>query len=363
MATIPDCTLTTACYFLNKYNPNSRSLEECVKGLEDLLSVPCYLVIYCNEPLAEHIFERRTYYKLGNMTSVVIKEIEELWAYQFADKIRHNRMQYWPTYDARISIESTALVFNKFQFVLETIHNNPFSTTKFGWIDGYVGEKGIRLCADGNFQKQLLYTLDHLPNSFRVQMLNVEDKMYKEDTHKREFYEKARWIVVGGFFTTGEEIGKKIITRIKEVIAHTIELGYGHGDEYFYLEVLDEFYDDITRAYGDYKDTMHNFIRPVKNMVFIYLGTVMGNYRKGYYKECIAACRDMIASFDDYLTEPNFDMYVRLYSQLYLALRAIESIEADDVANTIRCYYRTHPLFAHYFDELKYLCDMSDFIQ
>ena len=36
-------------------------------------------------------------------------------------------------------------------------------------------------------------------------------------------------------------------------------LGYGHGEEMLYLEILDEFYDDIERSYGDYGQIINNY--------------------------------------------------------------------------------------------------------
>ena len=71
------------------------------------------------------------------------------------------------------------------------------------------------------------------------------------------------------FYTMGEEIGKKIIYRFNEISINTIMNGYGHGDESIFLEILDEFYDDIHRSYGDYYNILNNFIRPTKGFDYI----------------------------------------------------------------------------------------------
>lgn len=134
MGEIPDCTLTTACFLLTKYHNGARSLEDTIKGVDSLLSIPCYLVIYCNDVLKDYIIQTRQRYNLESLTQVIVKEVEDIWAYKFADKIRENRETYWPTKDGRISVESTAIVFNKFNFVLNTIVSNPFKTKKFGWM-------------------------------------------------------------------------------------------------------------------------------------------------------------------------------------------------------------------------------------
>ena len=362
MADTPNCTLVTGCFLLTKYNAQSRPLDELAKGLEAVLSTPCYLVMYCNEPLKNLILEMRAKYRLEAMTKIVVQEVEELWAYQFADQIRKNRETYWPTADPRISIESTAVVCNKFNFVLRTIQENPFQTEHVAWIDANLGLNGVKLCIEGDFQTKLMYILKHLrPNKFHVQILNVEDKKYKEDQHKREFYEKARWMVVGGFFATEGNVGIKILTRIQEIIAHTVQLGFGHADEYFYLEVLDDYFDDIHRGYGDYMYTMDNFLQPKKGLTFVYLGAVMGNYSRQYYREAQDAAEAILHSLEESYAEPNYDMYVRVCSALYRCYQNTSPQKAYDMVQKIRHSYRVHPLFRYYYDNLYYMIDMNDF--
>lgn len=128
-----------------RYHAGSRSLADTLQGMEALLAVPCYLVIYCNKELYEHIVERRRAYHLESITRVISVKVEDLWAYQFSDQIRANREVYWPTRDARISVESTVVVFNKFAFVLETMTQKPFGTSTFGWIDGSLGVDGRKV--------------------------------------------------------------------------------------------------------------------------------------------------------------------------------------------------------------------------
>ena len=362
MADTPNCTLVTGCFLLTKYNQKSRPLEELSKSLEAVLRTPCYLVIYCNEPLKEFIHQERTKYRLEAMTKVVVQEVEELWAYQFADQIRRNRMTYWPTADSRISTESTVVVFNKFNFVLQTIQENPFQTDHVAWIDAFLGENGTKISIDGDFQTKLMYNLKHLhPNKFHIQVLNVEDKKYKEDPHKREFYEKARWIAVGAFFATATQIGIKILSCIQEIIAHTVQLGFGHSEEYFYLEILDDFFDDIHHGYGDYMYTMDNFLVPKKGLTFVYLGAVMGNYSRQYYREAQNAAEAILHSLEESYAEPNYDMYVRVCSALYRCYQNSNPQKAYDMAQKIRHSYKTHPLFRYYYDNLYYMIDMNDF--
>lgn len=94
IAGLPDCTWTTGCFLLQKYHVSSRSLADTLQGMEALLAVSCYLVIYCNKELYEHIVERRRAYHLESITCVISVEVEDLWVYPFADQIRANREVY-----------------------------------------------------------------------------------------------------------------------------------------------------------------------------------------------------------------------------------------------------------------------------
>ena len=361
MATLPDCTLTTGCFLLQKYHAGSRSIADTLQGMEALLAVPCYLVIYCNQPLYDHIVERRRSHHLESITRVILMEVEDLWAYQFADKIRSNREVYWPTRDARISVESTVVVFSKFSMVLQTMEQNPFGTSRFGWIDSSLGVGGSKICQDGHLTQHLLSVLHQMTDKFHLQILNVEDKRYKHAIWKQHYYRQARWVAVGCLFTCSERVGRPILQRLQEVIRDTIQQGFGHHEEYCYLEVLDEFYDDIQRGYGDYQQTVHNIIKPVENLVYVYHNIVMKYYYMGYDRECEDVCRAMISSYDEGLPEPNMDLYVRVWCVRYLSMMRHDVIRGAEMGDRIRAYIKTHPLFAHHFYELKYLIGMEGF--
>ena len=53
-------------------------------------------------------------------------------------------------------------------------------------------------------------------------------------------------------------------------------MGYGHGEEMLYLEILDDNFDDIYRTYGDYKDVLENFISIRINSGYVL--TVLRNF-------------------------------------------------------------------------------------
>ena len=365
MATLPDCTLTTGCFLLQKYHAGSRSLADTLQGMEALLAVPCYLVIYCNQPLYEHIVERRRSHHLESITRVILMEVEDLWAYQFADKIRANREVYWPTRDARISVESTVVVFSKFSLVLRTMQENLFKSSRFGWIDSNLGAGGLagsKICRDGQLSHHLLYVLNNISEKFHVVILNVEDKKFIRPEHKREYYSQARWVAVGCLFTTSDGIGRPILQRLQEVIRDTIQQGFGHHEEYTMLELQEEFPQDIQCAYGDYQDTLSNFLSPTTNLVYVYWQIVMKYYYMGYRRECENVCKAIIESFDRGLPEPNMDLYVRIWSVRYLSMMRHDAIRGAVIGDRIRASIKSHPLFAHHFFELRHLIGMEGFM-
>ena len=112
--------------------------------------------------------------------------------------------------------------------------------------------------------------LSKISDKFKIQVLNVCDKRFKEPDFKREYYGTYRWVVCGGFFTCGKESGTKVLKRQHEIFLKTLEQGYGHGEEMLFLELLDEFEEDIEKSYGDYGQMWNNFIEPTRNMHYIY---------------------------------------------------------------------------------------------
>lgn len=317
----PNCTLVTACYDMHKYNPKSRTTAECLHLIDPLLQIPVYLVIYGCKTTMPAIRARR--HKYAAITKYIEIELEDLWSYQFLPQVKENRAKYWPTRDERTCAESHIICCNKFDFVLETISINPFNTTHFGWIDAYLGtpppalevhqtpppaleairrEPSLRICENytNTTVPRILRTIADEWNSsqFHIQILNVCDKRFKEPQYKREYYNQYRWLVCGGFFATSPEAGVPILSRLKEIFVETTMAGYGHGEEMFYLEVLDEYKDQIRGTYGDYGQMLDNFIYPTRNAEYIY-HVIMANYKKhGYIDEYAKAAAQLKASAD-----------------------------------------------------------------
>lgn len=298
---IPDCTLVTACFNLTKYNINSRSFSDSIKNFNPLLSLPVYLVIYCSPDVTDILRQERQKHGLEELTLFISQEYEELWVAQFTEKVKKNREVYWPTRDQRTCAESHLVCSSKFDFVLKVMEKNPFKTSKFGWIDGNIRPgQNNKICED-YMPSKILHLLSNISdNKFYIQRLNVVDKKYKIKENKKEYYNQYRWLVCGCLFLCNYEIGTKILKRLNEIFVETTDLGYGHGEEMYYLEVLDEFYDDFHFGYGDYGQLVNNMISPRKNINYIYEYILKGFFNKKYYREAYDCSNVLIKEASDY---------------------------------------------------------------
>jgi hypothetical protein len=320
MDKIPDCTLVSACFCVHDENPSSLSMAEIQKKSEPLLKMPCFLVLHGDKHTIPYLKETREKFGLLEYTKFVQVELSELWTYQYKEKVNENRAKYWPTNDPRAQTDSHLINCNKCDLVLKIIETNPFQTTKFGWIDCFLHENAKKLCE--NYQpNKILYVLNNLTDKFHIQILNVCDKKYKLPENKREYYECYQWIMCGCFFTCGKETGIKILNRLKEIFVQTTEAGYGHGDEMLFLEILDEFYDDIERSYGDYGQLLNNFVEQRENTHYIYYLILHKYVKYGYFKEGYECASKLLKEIETFKIDVGWTIYMYILADYLVCVK------------------------------------------
>ena len=121
---------------------------------------------------------------------------------------------------------------------------------------------------------------------------------------------------------------------MKTVVKSTTEAGYGHGEEMFYLEVLDEFYEDIERSYGDYGQILNNFINISNNFYYVYSTILLPYMEHEYFQEAFDCATKMIYSIENHLLDEEMDygLYIStLRSQYYSASK----LQKHDFCETI----------------------------
>jgi hypothetical protein len=316
---IPDCTLVTACFDLTKFNSKSRNLLDTINNMRSLLETPCYLVIYTDINLLHYIKEVRNGCDLEHLTLYVVKKVEELDTFKYIDIVKKNREKYHPTKDERTCAESHLICCSKFELVLKTINLNPFNTSKFGWIDSNIGINFSKICT--NYKNNMLLNVlnNCSKDKFHLQILNVNNKKYIKDENLKEYYSSYKWVVCGCLFITGIDTGIKILEDLNTTfIKHTL-LGYGHGEEMFYLEILDKHFDNIKRSYGDYQHILNNFINITTGVNYIkYIANAY--MTNGYHKECIDCCNKVIDQYEKYNIEIEYNLYFDFLFFNYVSL-------------------------------------------
>jgi len=339
---IPDCTLSTAIYCSNNPIHAARTIQETIDVCTALLCIPVYLAIYGDKDTIPLIRQKRQEFGLDEMTSYYVIEKMDLWSFQYIDKVRENRQSYWPSRDPRNDEYIHLLQCNKADFVLQTIEKNPFQTTKFGWVDAFLGKDTIRICE--NYDPLVLpRVLSQISDKFSIQVLNACDKKYKLAEFKREYYAEYRWVVCGGFYTCGVAAGKRVLNRIKEIFVETTHLGYGHGEEMLFLEVLDEYPDDIHKAYGDYGQMWNNFIYPTKNLHYVYFVILHTFLMHGQYSEFCECAEAVIEAVNLHISDIHPDTYLKLLIDYCNVVSCRDAAKYDSIKKYIFEICSKHP--------------------
>ena len=333
---IPDCTLVTSCFYLGEFNEDCRDKETSIRSLRPLLSVPCYLVIYTDAVLIESIRSIRDGY--DSITKYVVMSVTELPNYDLVEVIKKNRQVYHPTADKRTCAESHFICCSKFQLVIKTMRDDPFGTSKFGWIDAHLGDNFSKVCL-GYKDNMLLRVLEECrEDKFHLQVLNVTDKKFVEDEHLHEYYQQYRWVVCGCLILTGKEVGGGILQDLVDNFVHTTRMGYGHGEEMLYLKILeDERYKSVLcKSYGDYQHILNNFICTSVGLDYI-LNMIVKRYLGfRYYPECVECCLKVVKDMESYENSMDVYHYLQFLFNGYIAAFYVNRPLAVELCRKIR---------------------------
>ena len=378
MQLISNTTVVTACFYLKDYYPEqsqlfSRTVSEMVnENGEFLLEKLCYMTIFCDYHTYPEIFKiRNEKYNLGKFTKYHVMNFEDIWTYQWKDKVIENREKYWPTRDARAEWPSHLITCNKADFILTAINENFFNTSNFVWSDFNIkkifNDRRVKEYYDKKYSLKerdiiFLNILENIPEKFHVQIINVVDKKYLMSQNKLEFYNSYRYKIAGTLFSLSNIPNNiKILKDLKQNFINMTNLGFGHGEEMLFYDVYYENFENFEKSYGDYSEVIYNFCYPVENLHYI-LNNVIKNYLSArYYKECFDACEKCLKSFYDKKIIIDWNVFLNLLFNQYIAAYYIDLKIAKKIANEI-LYYTDHvPQFKVEFDKMKdfYLQQLS----
>ena len=363
MSSLPDCTLTTACFNVHHTNENAFSIQKIKENSDTLMAMPCYLVIFCDKDTISILKEKREEYGFLSLTKFIQVEMLEIWSFQFLKKVQQNRATYWPSRDSRSNEYTHLIQCNKFDFLLQTIDLNPFQTSKFGWIDCFLGINGNKIC-ENYTTNNILYVLHNITNKFHILIPHAYNKQYKLPENKREYYSNYKYVACGCLFTCSDKIGRPILNRLKDIVVETTNAGYGHGEEMFFLEVLDEYKNDINKSYGDYGQILNNFIKPTKNFHIIYYNVLRKYVYEWYFDEAYECAKSLIDSFESINTICSWEIYMKILFEYYLAARMVKKTpdEVKVIVDHINDICNNNPLMKTEFDKDPNYCGFPNLI-
>lgn len=290
-------TLVSAYFNLTKCSDASESILKrdatyYLNSSISTLSLPYYLVVYCDKESYEEIQKIRPAY-LKNKTKYIITEFDN---FKFKNKkdssltfkdyrniIINNRINKPYHFDNRNTASYYLFCMSRYIMLKEVIEMNPFGSTHFSWINFCIERMGyknlIRLdeALSVNRDKFSTCYIDYIP------------EMLIQDTN--EYFKYGRCSMCSGFFTGNSYYMYKVCDLIEDKFLEYLEKGYGHADEQLFSPVYFQNCELFEHYYGDYQQMITNY-------VFIYdapeppiYNFIKNSFENKNYKKCYEACK------------------------------------------------------------------------
>jgi hypothetical protein len=103
----------------------------------------------------------------------------------------------------------------------------------------------------------------------------------------------------------------------------------------YYLPIIDKYYDQIERSYGDYVDILNNFMGMTVNDGYIY--RISCSYMNlGYHRECVDCCEYVIRAYENCDTQIDYGYYFLFLFNLYVCSFYADREKAINASQKIR---------------------------
>jgi hypothetical protein len=214
-------TLVTAFFDINRdTRGDGRTIDEYLKWIQKTLQLNCNLFII-TEAKFQHFFEenRPIQYKLQTVIKII--DFRESHYYKYYDKI--NRIIQSPEYLSKVKhpdrvecklAEYNVIQYSKFHYLQMAIHQNPFQTDHFLWIDAGIS----RFFMDVDLSKRYpspngQQILDNIAGQFIIQK--------RHDLFSYPLTDDFVWdsanLVSGGMFGGTSEVVRKMARLVEQV--------------------------------------------------------------------------------------------------------------------------------------------------
>ena len=328
-----DYTLITANYYL----PNSiKSKEYCIDNMKPLLEIPLNMVIFTHKELYNEIYEYRANVISNHetITKYEIIELCDLELYKYKNNIK--------TFEPRRTPEHDIICGSKATFVLKILDQNPFNTTNFCWIDSHVETNFKKMCE--NFTPNILYKIfaKISDDKMHIQLMNLPEEKFIYPENRIEYYKHRRYTVSGGFYVGKAPVLNKILTKLKSIWINDVLNYYVRGDEMLFINLFYENRDDFIFSYGDYKQILNNFLKPVLNFEYIYEFLLKKLCNYNLYSETILCCNNLLKQYDKYNITIDYTIYLNLLIYKFIALYYIDQSSANIMNKYIKSLINTN---------------------
>lgn len=274
-------TIITLCFYIKN---NVYDMMSFIESGRRTMKINQPMIIYTGNDTYEFIYKMRCEYGFKDKTKMIVLTMDQLYFYKYKDIIESNRKIYWPTKDPRCNTDVHIITLSKFEVVKRALYENPFNTTHFMFMD-------YNLLAKSPWGS-LNYTSDNVYKLIDTICKNPRDKItlcvlnywhFSDYNNLKEFYKTYHYIVVGGFYTTDTENGKKIFDKLIDYAEHVTKAGYGHGEEHLFGHIIDKYENCFNLTMGDYKDAIHNYYNITSNVE--YVKYVLKSYKDKNYSQ------------------------------------------------------------------------------
>jgi len=306
---VSNWTLVTAYFNLAKCPDANGKLSdyetnEYMKNAITTLSLPYHLVIYCDEesmPIIEKIrpawLASKTVYKIRNFDLYKFYNdngngkdiaVDDLTFSEFRNKINKTRIQKKYVLDNLHCASYYLFRMSRYIMLTETIDENPFTSTHFGWIDMSIEKLGYQNVS--HISECLLENRDKFSACFHTFIpkwcVDIPTMYYSRNLSGMS----------SDFFTGNAYYMRTVCKYIIEKFQYYLDRGYGNTDEQLYYPVFLEHPELFEYYIGSSSEIITNYKYVYERPTEPLANVIEESFHNKEYEICITACNLLLKS-------------------------------------------------------------------
>lgn len=249
-------TWTTAFYDLGSMesNPHRRPKSEYLKHGEFVLSLDINLVIYCDPIDVIYFLEQRDFFGLSDKTQIIGKPFTALPYYKYKNIMMKGWMINMPVFPHKLTMFYSQLMWCKTEMVGETMVNNPFKSSHFGWIDF-----GMAHFTGTTFRPNLNQILSDKIRLMQINYFSPSSLKMGTIVEKKYQYCNILDHVAGTLFTGRADYIEKYCARFSAKVFEALNAGFVPTDEPLIPLIIMDAPELFDVYYGDFYALLLNY--------------------------------------------------------------------------------------------------------